>query len=100
MFCPKCGHNNKPNANFCRKCGNKLNMIPKDISAVDFYGNKIESKNTVNNPTPKKTAKNSNSLGKVGGGIFTALSVPFGVVIFAFARTIIRELLQLLTNNS
>ena len=100
MFCPKCGHNNKPNANFCRKCGNKLNMIPKDISAVDFYGNKIESKNTVNNPTPKKTAKKSNSLGKVVGGIFTALSVPFGVVIFAFARTIIRELLQLLTNNS
>ena len=70
MFCTKCGHNNKSNANFCRKCGNKLNIIPKDISAVDFYGNKIESKNTVNNPTPKKTAKNSKSSGKVVGGIF------------------------------
>ena len=27
MFCTKCGHKNKPNANFCRKCGNKLNII-------------------------------------------------------------------------
>ena len=100
MFCSQCGHKNKTNANFCRKCGNKLNIIEKDLSAVDFYGNKIKSKNTVNNPTPKKTSKNSKSLGKIVGGIFTALSVPFGVVIFAFARTIIRELLQLLTNNS
>ena len=100
MFCNQCGHKNKTNANFCRKCGNKLNIIEKDISSVDFYGNKIKSKNTVNNPTPKKTSKNSKSLGKIVGGIFTALSVPLGIFLFAVARISLRTLIRYWTNNS
>ena len=69
MFCPQCGHKNKPNANFCRKCGNKLNIIPKDIGAVDFYGNKIESKKKVNNPVKKNNYSYENKSSKISGSI-------------------------------
>ena len=77
MFCTQCGHKNKTNANFCRKCGNKLNIIEKDI-------------------TPKKTAKKSMSLEK----IFQVISVPLGVVLFAVARISLRTLIRYWTNNS
>ena len=78
MFCTQCGQKNKPNANFCRKCGNKLNIIEKDII------------------TPKKTVRKSMSLEK----IFQVISVPLGVVLFAVARISLRTLFKYWTNNS
>ena len=77
MFCTKCGHKNKTNANFCSKCGSKLNIIEKDI-------------------TPKNTARKSTSLEK----IFQVISVPLGIVLFAVARISLRTLFKYWFNNS
>ena len=77
MFCTQCGHKNKPIANFCRKCGNKLNIIENDI-------------------TLKKTTKKSMSLEKV----FQVVSVPFGIAFFAVARVAFRTLIKYWSNNS
>ena len=77
MFCTKCGHKNKTNANFCSKCGNKLHIIEID-------------------PPPKKVDKKSMSLEKV----LQVISVPFGIAFFAVARVAFRTLLKYWSNNS
>ena len=77
MFWTKCGHKNKTNANFCSKCGNKLNIIEID-------------------QPPKKVDKKSMSLEKV----LQVVSVPFGIAFFAVARVAFRSLLKYWSNNS
>ena len=77
MFCTKCGHKNKTNANFCSKCGNKLHIIEID-------------------PPPKKVDKKGMSLEKV----LQVISVPFGIAFFAVARVAFRTLLKYWSNNS
>ena len=77
MFCTKCGYKNKTNANFCSKCGNKLNIIEID-------------------QPPKKVDKKSMSLEKV----LQVVSVPFGIAFFAVARVAFRTLLKYWSNNS
>ena len=78
MFCTECGHKNKTNANFCSKCGNKLNIT------IEYDQQR------------KKVAKKSMSLEKV----FQVVSVPFGIAFFAVARVAFRTLIKYWSNNS
>ena len=57
--CLECGQKISDKAINCPKCGWKVEID----SSVDFYGNKIESKETVNSPVKKKntTQKKKNS---------------------------------------
>ena len=63
--CLECGQKISDKAKNCPNCGWK---VVKD-SSVDFYGNKIKSKNTVNNPVKKKNYSYENKSTKVSGSI-------------------------------
>ena len=65
ISCLECGQKISDKAKNCPNCGWK---VVKD-SSVDFYGNKIESKNTVNNPVKKKNYSYENKSTKISGSI-------------------------------
>ena len=77
--CLECGQRISDKAKNCPKCGWRVVVE----SSVDFYGNKIESKETVNNPEKesKKTSqqktfsyksKSSKTYGSIKPGLIKA----------------------------
>ena len=65
ISCLECGQKISDKAKNCPNCGWKV----VTDSSVDFYGNKIKSKNTVNNPVKKKNYSYENKSTKISGSI-------------------------------
>ena len=65
ISCLECGQKISDKAKNCPNCGWKV----LTDSSVDFYGNKIESKKTVNNPVKKNNYSYENKSSKISGSI-------------------------------
>ena len=65
ISCLECGQKISDKAKNCPNCGWKV----LTDSSVDFYGNKIESKKTVNNPGKKNNYSYENKSSKISGSI-------------------------------
>lgn len=56
VFCYKCGRQIDDDAQFCRYCGAKMNVIPADASAAPAVENKAAENQPTINPNKKKSS--------------------------------------------
>ncbi|MFZ3383607.1 MAG: zinc-ribbon domain-containing protein [Candidatus Methanoperedens sp.] len=75
MYCSKCGTQNSVDANFCNKCGNKIDKI--ELS-------KIEKTIAINQPPKEKIEKEYSIMTYIKAGVF--LSILFFIVISALSN--------------
>jgi hypothetical protein len=97
MYCPICGNKNKPNDNFCRSCGAKLNINNEPISSENSPSRAdnlqdIKREQIMSSSQTENSLKNSKICAILGiiAYILPLISILVGIPLNYAIRTSIR----------